>query len=369
MVLEKLQLINFKNYQEASLDFKARINVFTGKNGSGKTNLLDAIHMLSFTRSAFFTNDLQHIFHGENHFMIKGSFRTRLRRNDILCATQVNQKKTFQENGVEYQKLSEHIGKYPVVMIAPDDIDLVKEGSEVRRKFFDSVISQMDKPYLDDLILYNYFLKQRNGLLKNTFDESAIDHDLLHIYDEKLVSSGIRIFAKRSEFSKEFLPLFLQHYKFLTENAPERVNIIYRSDLANVNFQDALKKNLKRDLYLQRTSVGIHRDDFLFTIHDAELKKLGSQGQQKSFLIALKLADFQILAAKKELKPIILLDDIFDKLDDVRIRKLMHLVAGDSFGQLFITDTNLERMRKLLSDVQVPVDYFSVNAGHVVAEG
>jgi DNA replication and repair protein RecF len=277
MRLQSLQLVNFKNYSEAKLDLSAKINVLVGKNGSGKTNLLDAIHFLSLTKSAF-SSDQFAIRSGEQFFMVKGLFKTGNNLQELSCSLQAGTKKIFREGVNEYAKLSEHIGKYPVVLIAPDDTELVKEGSEARRKFFDSIISQISKPYLDALIQYNYALKQRNSLLKMFADSNAVDEVALESYDRTLIHSGNVIFKLRMEFIVEFLPVFRKFYTFIV--ADEKADLEYKSDLQTTDYPAGLLANRHRDLYLQRTYFGIHRDDYQFTLGSADLKKLGSQGQQ-----------------------------------------------------------------------------------------
>ncbi len=360
MRLEKISLFNFKNYEEASLQFTDGIHCFLGKNGSGKTNLLDAIYYLAFTKSAVNPSDQQNVGRAGDQFFIKGTFVKGDLQNEISCSYQQGAKKIVRENGNEYPKLSEHIGKYPVVLIAPGDIELIWGGSEPRRRFFDSILSQIDRSYLENLILYTNILKQRNGLLKLFAERNKVDHDLMAAYDEKLVQSGEYIFSKRKSFLTSFYPLFRTFYEFLIGDSIETTTIFYRTDLEKIAFAEALKKNLERDILAQRTSVGIHRDDFIFSMNDGELKRTGSQGQQKSFLIALKLAEFQLICDYKKLKPLLLLDDIFDKLDDERIHKLMVLISQGTFGQLFITDARQERSTTILKEAGVIAELYNI---------
>ncbi len=365
MRLEKLSLFNFKNYEEAQLSFQGDIQCFLGNNGSGKTNLLDAIYYLSFTKSALSTSDIQNIRLTQGQFFIKGTFTKNDRVSEVLCSFQQGQKKIIRENDLDYGKVAEHIGKYPVVMVAPQDIELIWDGSEVRRKFFDSLISQLDRTYLDYLITYSGYLKQRNSALRFFAEKGRVDHDLLESYDEKLIPAADYIHHRRKEFVREFLPRLVQHYRFLSGDAQEEVAVTYRSDLTAMNWRDALKKNLSRDLALQRTTTGIHRDDFLFYLNGNELKRFGSQGQQKSFLIGLKLAEFESITIAKSLKPLLLLDDIFDKLDDLRINKLMQLVAHDTFGQIFITDARPARTREIITGAGLRPGIFMVAEGQI----
>jgi DNA replication and repair protein RecF len=357
--LQKLSLANFKNYPDVSLDLEGGIHCFLGNNGSGKTNLLDAIYYLAFTKSAINPSDQQNVSKGQDYFFIKGLFNSGGLTNEIVCAYQQN-KKVVKENGNEYGKLSEHIGKYPVVLIAPGDIELIWGGSEPRRKFFDSVLAQLNKTYLDNLILYTNILKQRNGLLKHFAERGKVDPDLLATYDERLSHHGNYIFDQRTQFLQLFLPVFYSFYQFLVDGEIEATEIHYRSDLTKVDFREGLKQNFQRDSITQRTNLGVHRDDFVFLLNQDELKRKGSQGQQKSFLIALKLAEFQMLSGQKKTKPILLLDDIFDKLDDERIHKLMALIAQGTFEQLFITDARQERSKTILKEAGINAHLYRV---------
>ena len=363
MLLTKLSLFNFKNYEEAQLEFQGDIQYFLGKNGSGKTNLLDAIHYLSFTKSAIHTSDNHHIRSGQTQFLIKGEFAKGPKHHQVVCSFQQGMKKVIREDELECVKLSTHIGKYPVVLVAPNDIELIWDGSELRRKFFDSLLSQIDKNYLENLILYVQYLKQRNSLLKLFAERGSMDRDMLEAYDQKMIPAGEYIHQKRKEFMVEFLPIFLKHYQFLIGDSVESPQIQYRTELDEIAFNELLTRNLQRDVLMQRTGSGIHRDDFLFLLNDFELKKYGSQGQQKSFLVALKLAEFQIISQRKGLKPLLLLDDIFDKLDDERIHKLMSLVADKTFGQLFITDARAGRSKDVLKQLGIKAALFEVKDG------
>ncbi len=363
MHLRKLNLFHFKNIEEAHLEFQGDVICLLGKNGSGKTNLLDAIYYLSFTKSAVNPSDSQNIKQGQSQFIIKGEFENAGKIHEVMCAYQSGQKKIIREDGQDCTKFSEHVGRYPVVLISPQDIELIWDGSEMRRKFFDSLISQLDKPYLENLIVYTNHLKQRNSLLRAFAESGKTDPDLVASYDQKIIPAGSYIFSKRKQFVVDFLPFFKKHYQFLVSDSKEEVHIQYRSDLEKADFADLLSKNLQRDILLQRTSSGVHRDDFEFLINQNELKRLGSQGQQKSFLIALKLAEFQCIAEAKKFKPILLLDDIFDKLDDQRIHQLMLLVSQGTFGQLFITDARQGRSQEILKEAKVSAQVFAVENG------
>ncbi len=367
MWLEKLSLINFKNYGEATLALSASVNAFTGNNGAGKTNLLDAIHYLSLCKSYFNPIDSQQIKSGTAFFMVQGTFNKDDKEEVISCAVKRNQKKQFRRNKKEYARLADHIGRFPSVMISPYDVNIIMEGSEERRRFIDNVLSQTDTQYLDELILYNKHLANRNALLKTIAETGRYDPSLLEILNSQLVSSGERIFAKRCRFMETFIPIFNRHYAYLTEGAESAV-LSYDSPLLNADFEELLVQHAARDRALERTSTGIHKDDLLFTVNELPLRKFGSQGQQKSFTIALRLAQYSFLYEKKGYKPMLLLDDIFDKLDDKRIGMLMHMVSNDDFGQLFITDTNAARLKEIFARIGVAIKLFDVINGNVTHE-
>ncbi|MGI4804353.1 MAG: DNA replication/repair protein RecF [Janthinobacterium lividum] len=364
MYLTQLSLLNFKNYVQADLNFKPGVTVFTGDNGAGKTNLLDAIHYLSLCKSYFNPIDSQQILQGADFFMVNGVFIKDEQKDTVSCAIKRNQKKQFKRNKKEYQRLADHIGLFPLVMLSPYDTNIIMEGSEERRKFIDNVISQTDHQYLDELITYNKTLLNRNILLKSIADTGKYDPALLEVFDEQLVISGNIIFQKRKAFMEVFTEIFNRHYQYLSEDA-ERVELIYDSQLLQSDFASLLKKSTERDRVLERTSVGIHKDDLQFSIHQMPMKKFGSQGQQKSFLVALKLAQYSFLYQQKGFKPLLLLDDIFDKLDEKRIHKLMQMVSDNNFGQVFITDTNADRMQQIFDRIGVEVAIFNVQKGQV----
>jgi DNA replication and repair protein RecF len=366
MYLQHLSVINFKNYAEAELDLNEGVNAFTGDNGAGKTNLLDAIHYLSLCKSYFNPIDSQQIKQGADFFIINGAFSKNGRQEAIACAVKRNQKKQFKRNKKDYQRLADHIGLFPLVMVSPYDISIIIEGSEERRKFIDNVISQTDNQYLDELIVYNKVLINRNALLKRIADTGRYDPDLLAVFDEQLISSGNRIFEKRKAFMESFTEIFNRHYQFLSEDA-EQVELLYESQLLWGDFADLLKKSTEKDRTLERTTVGIHRDELQFAIHGMPMKKFGSQGQQKSFLIALKLAQYTYLFQQKSFKPLLLLDDIFDKLDDKRITKLMQMVSNHDFGQVFITDTNPAKVESIFARIGVEAKIFKVKGGEIDA--
>lgn len=366
MYLQQLSVINFKNYAEASLNFSEGVNVFAGNNGAGKTNLLDAIHYLSLCKSYFNPIDSQQIKQGTEFFIITGNFLRNDTVESVACSVKRNQKKQFKRNKKDYQRLADHIGLFPLVMVSPYDISIIIEGSEERRKFIDNVISQTDHQYLDELIVYNKVLQNRNALLKQIADTGRYDPGLMEVYDEQLVASGSRLFEKRRAFMENFTAIFNRHYSYLSEDA-EQVELCYESQLLADDFAALLNKNLEKDRVIERTSVGIHKDDLQFSIHGLPMKKFGSQGQQKSFLIALKLAQYTFLHQQNGFKPILLLDDIFDKLDDRRVTKLMQMISNHDFGQVFITDTNLDRVKKIFEEIGVDIKLFKVKGGEIDA--
>lgn len=364
MRLEKINLLNFKNYEELDLDFSPQINCILGENGSGKTNLLDAIYYLSFTKSAFSSVETQNVRHGEPLLMLRGVFEKKEQQHTIRCSWQAGQKKQVQNSKVPYEKMSEHIGEFPVVLISPDDTDLIRGASELRRRFFDTMMSQIDAEYLLSLMRYNSILKQRNALLKQFAERNTYDSDLLDSYSDQLLDVGHRLYQKRSAFVDKFIPHFIRHYNNLS-GKKEEVSIQYTSHFADENYRAIFFKTYRKDLVIQRTSLGIHRDDYHFQIDEYPTKRYGSQGQQKSFVIALKLAQFDVLREEKQLKPILLLDDIFDKLDDFRINKLTEMVVQHSFGQLFVTDARPERTRSIFGNIEAEKKYFTVKSGQV----
>ncbi|MXV17985.1 DNA replication/repair protein RecF [Hufsiella ginkgonis] len=366
MYLRKLSLLNFKNCAEAEITLSPTVNAFTGDNGAGKTNLLDAIHYLALCKSYFNPVDTQQIMQGTEFFMVQGIFERAEKEEQISCSLKKNQKKQFKRNKKEYERLADHIGLFPLVMISPYDTSIIMEGSEERRRFIDTIISQTDNRYLDGLILYNKVLANRNSLLKQISETGRYDPSLLEIYDDQLVETGQRIFGKRKKFMETFGPVFRKHYEYITGKA-EDAGLTYDSALLHEDFAGLLKRSAERDRALERTTAGIHRDDLTFLIHGMPMKKFGSQGQQKSFLIALKLAQYSYLLDQKGFKPLLLLDDIFDKLDDKRTRKLMQMVSADDFGQIFITDTSRQRIERIFDEINVPVTVFDIAAGSCIS--
>lgn len=359
MYLQKLSLVNFKNIESQTFDFQQKINCFVGDNGVGKTNVLDAIYYLSFAKSYFNPIAGQNIRHGEGFFMVEGDYLLNERTEKIVCSLKKGQKKTLKRNGKAYEKFSEHIGQFPLVIISPADRDLVTDGSDTRRKFVDSVISMQDKSYLQYLISYNKVLSQRNALLKYFAANRTFDALNLEVYNEQLADFGAKIYQKRTTFLEDFIPIFNEKYQIISDDK-EQVNLLYNSQLHDFSFPDLLKKNLEKDKILQYTSVGIHKDDLSFEIGEYPIKKFGSQGQQKSYLIALKLAQFEFIKQQSDVLPILLLDDIFDKLDENRVSQIIDLVNNDEFGQIFITDTHEKRTEDIVKQSDKPYQIFKL---------
>lgn len=350
MFLLKISLLNYKNFSDVNFEFDTKINCFVGNNGIGKTNMLDAIYHLTFGKSYFNPIASQNIMHGTDFFVIEGSFMLNEREEKIVCSLKRNVKKVIRRNGKTYDRLSDHIGLLPLVIISPADRDLIIEGSDTRRKFMDGVISQSDTEYLQTLMNYQKVLSQRNALLKyfaanHTFDQSTLD-----IYNGQLHSYGQVIYEKRASFIQKFVPIFREQYSLISGDS-EDVNLVYNSRLHDAELLSLLTSNIDRDRALQYTSVGIHKDDLDFEIGGYPIKKFGSQGQQKSFLIALKFAQFHFLKALVKTTPILLLDDIFDKLDENRVAHIITLVEDKNFGQIFISDTHAERTEKIIKEI------------------
>jgi DNA replication and repair protein RecF len=365
MHCQELSLLNFRNYPEARLQFSPKFNCFTGSNGAGKTNLLDAIYYLSFCKSFSNPSDSQNIRFGQDYFMIQGKYRINGQEDELYCGFKRQQRKVFRRNKKEYDRLSDHIGLYPLVLLSPGDTQLILGGSEDRRKFLDGVISQYDKEYLHRLIQYNKALQQRNALLKLFAEKRRFDAASLEIWDEQLVANGQYIYEGRASFFKEFLKVFRESYRFLS-GSNEVVDIGYQSGLHEQDFAALLLSSREKDRIAQYTTAGIHKDDLLFLIHDFPVKRFGSQGQQKSFIIALRLAQFAFTRKVKGYHPILLFDDIFDKLDEQRVQQLMHMVAEQHFGQVFVTDTHPERIESLFRDIPAECKLFVMEQGAVV---
>lgn len=397
MFLEKITLTNFKNYAHQTLELSPRLNAFVGLNGMGKTNFLDAIYYLCLCKSHFLTLDSDVILKeteteepanqatNQPTFMrLEGHFRRENQREKIVAKVQNRKKKIFERNDVPYPSLSEHIGFLPVVMITPDDTELVREGSEERRRFLDNALSQLDNNYLRHLIFYNKIIEQRNAHLKKLeksanlppsvkSTETSDFEELLSTYDHQLAPSAIYIFEKRKAFAEQFEPIFNDFYQKIA-GANESVKILYKNgfgtdatDLATEGVKNLWLGSRDRDRILQRTNLGIHRDDWIFEMGGKLLKKFGSQGQLKSFVIALKLAQFEILRGVKSENPLLLLDDIFDKLDETRVQNLLQLILTPSFGQIFLTDTHADRIENLFKNLTDATKLFTVQNGRILA--
>jgi len=359
MILNTLSLVNYKNFESQVFDFDSKINCFVGANGIGKTNALDAIYHLAFGKSYFNPIALQNINHNAEFFVVDGNFTKLERTEKIIVSLKRGQKKIIKKNGKAYDKFSAHIGFIPLVIISPADRDLIIEGSDTRRKFIDSVISQSDKSYLTALIAYNKVLSQRNALLKYFALNNTFNGDTLAIYNEQLHNYGSSIFKKREEFLNIFIPIFKDRYNAISQSE-EVIDLTYKSDLFNGELIELLGSNINKDKALQYTSVGTHKDDLVFLIDDFPIKKFGSQGQQKSFLVALKLAQFDFIKQQSGVSPILLLDDIFDKLDENRVSQIISLVDDEHFGQIFISDTHAERTENVIKQIHQSYKIFKL---------
>lgn len=366
MHLNKLSLINFKNFENFDTELCPKINCFIGDNGIGKTNILDSIHYLSFCKGFINLSDRQNIKTGEDFFVLQGEFELNGEIENIYCGMQRDKRKSFRRNGAEYQKLSEHIGLLPVVYTTPYDSNLIHEGSEFRRKFADSVISQFDRKYLNNLITYNRILDQRNSLLKNFQKGINVEIDEIDVWDMQLTDTGKKIFESRCAFAEEVTGIFQNYYSLISEDK-EKVQLIYQSQLHSESLENLLRKNFERDRFLGYTSSGIHKDDFDFRIENQPLKRYASQGQQKTFVISLKFAWFDYIKQKTNLAPILLLDDIFDKLDKKRVKVITKLVSEKEFGQIFITDTSYTRMPDILKELEIKYKILNLSNGKKIS--
>ncbi|ADY28096.1 DNA replication and repair protein RecF [Cellulophaga lytica] len=359
MLLKKLSLVNYKNFDSKEFDFDAKINCFVGSNGVGKTNILDAIYHLSFGKSYFNPIASQNIKHGEDFFVVDGLFFKNDREEKIICSLKKGAKKVIKKNGKAYDKFSDHIGFLPLVIISPADRDLILEGSDTRRKFIDGVISQSNKEYLTALLKYNKILLQRNSLLKYFAVNHTFDKTTLSVYNEQLQEYGTIIHKERVAFLNEFIPIFKEQYAAIS-GGKEDVTITYNSKLLDKDLLQLFNESLEKDRAVQYTTVGTHKDDLSFEINNYPVKKFGSQGQQKSFLIALKLAQFNFIKAQAKTTPILLLDDIFDKLDENRVAQIVSLVDDDNFGQIFISDTHADRTENVVKNIHQSYKIFKI---------
>jgi len=367
MYIWEISIVNYKNLKEVQLGFSPKLNCFIGKNGAGKTNILDSVYFLSFCKSFSNASDLMNVTHEESYFMLNGNYNRLDSNENISCGFKKGGIKQFKRNSKVYKKLVEHIGLFPLVMISPADFNLISGGSEERRKFMDGVISQYNQLYLDDLLKYNRALQQRNNLLRQFATSHHFDADLLELWNMKLVEFGERIFRQRKEFVEKLIPVFQQYYSFISQDN-EKVSLVYESQLENSGLEDLLKNSVAKDRALQFTSQGIHKDELIFYIGDHPIKKLGSQGQMKTYLVSLKLAQFDFIKVISGLKPILLLDDIFDKLDQHRVEQIVKVVAGEQFGQIFITDTNREHLDSIIRKMDTDSRIFLVENGNVIQQ-
>lgn len=362
MILTHLSIINYKNLAQVELELSPKINCFVGNNGMGKTNLLDAVYYLSFCRSYTNPIDSQIIKHDADVCMIQGRYLIEQSEEEIYCGLRRRQKKQFKRNKKEYEKLSDHIGFIPLVMISPADIEIIQGASEERRKFMDIAISQFDKSYMQALIRYNKALQQRNALLK--MDDDAIDFTLLELWEDQMVDDGLLIFEKRQAFIAEFTPIFDEFYKRISLSG-ESVSFDYVSQLADRDFRARLRETRRRDIAIGHTTTGVHRDELEMLLDGFPIKKTGSQGQNKTYFVSMKLAQFRYLLKTGGRTPILLLDDIFDRLDANRVEEIVKLVASDEFGQIFISDTNRESFDKILSRINNSYHIYSVADGEI----
>lgn len=359
MIIKNLKIFNFKNHSEKSFDFSPEINCFVGNNGAGKTNILDALHYLSMAKSFLGNLDAQNILHDSDFFAIEAEIQGDEKNDIIKVQLPKEGKKIIKKNDKTYERIADHIGFLPSVMISPYDANLISDGSENRRKFLDAMISQTDSDYLFALIQYQKTLQQRNALLKYFAKNRTFDLDSLEIYNEPLNKFGTQIFEKRQRFVASILPT-IQHFYEIISKGNEKVTVIYESNLNEQNFEEILSENLEKDRVLTYTSRGIHKDDLRFEMNGNLIKKFGSQGQQKSFLIALKLAQIKRIKDITNKNPILLLDDIFDKLDDNRVSQLIELVNQQNFGQIFITDTHRERTESVVKRINEESKIFQI---------
>lgn len=358
LYINKISLVQFKNYTQETFSFGHRIVGITGRNGAGKTNLLDAIYYLCFTRSYFTSNESQNVRYQTNGFRLEGYLERNQQAEKIICTVKEG-KKEISLNDDKYDRFSRHIGQFPAVMIAPDDAEIILGGSEERRKWLDSLLSQLYPDYLDHLIIYQKILLQRNTLLKNMAATGQNQDSLLDVFDLQLVMHGVPVYETRKAFLQTFIPKVQELYDYIA-GTHEVVNIQYQCTLQEEDYATQLNNARYRDMQLQRTSTGIHRDDLSFLLNDHLMKTSASQGQRKSFLFALKLAQYDVIRQHKKFPPLLLLDDVFEKLDQERVTRLIALVASDNYGQVFITDTHADRLRQAFAGIDQALQLIEV---------
>tara|TARA_B100001741_G_scaffold313382_1_gene319359 strand:+ start:1036 stop:2115 length:1080 start_codon:yes stop_codon:yes gene_type:complete len=359
MHVNKISLTNYKNFPSISFTFNSSINCFVGNNGKGKSNILDSIYHLAFGKSFFNTITTQNIMFNKTFFVIEGEFEINSRKEKITCSYKKGQKKILKRNNTIYEKFSDHIGLIPLVLISPDDIDLINDGSVLRRKFIDGILGQIFPEYLRNLIDYNKILAQRNSLLKYFASNQTFDKNAIKIYNLQLIKTGIPLHQFRTNFIKSFSPLFLKRYQAISKEK-EIVELNYKSSLNQNSFEELLENSINKDRAFQFTTEGIHKDDIELLIHGKTIKKFGSQGQKKTYLISLKIAQFDYLRKEKGISPIVLLDDIFDKLDQKRVTNLLKLMIDQNFGQIFLTDTHKKRTLEALKSVNSEFEIFKL---------
>ncbi len=362
MILKRISILNYKNLEQVELSFSDKLNCFFGQNGMGKTNLLDAVYFLSFCKSAGNPIDSQNVMHERDFFVIQGFYEAADGTpEEIYCGLKLRAKKQFKRNKKEYDRLSDHIGFLPLVMVSPADSVLIAGGSDERRKFMDVVISQYDREYLEALIRYNKALAQRNTLLKSEF---PVEEELFLIWEEMMAQAGEVVFRKREEFISEFMPIFQSFYSYISQGQ-EAVGLSYESHARNASLLQVLKESRERDKIMGFALKGVHKDELTMVLGDFPIKREGSQGQNKTYLVALKLAQFDFLKRTRNTVPLLLLDDIFDKLDASRVEQIVKLVASDNFGQIFITDTNREHLDQILLKIHSNYKIFRVENGSI----
>ena len=363
MILKRISILNYKNLEQVELDFSPKMNCFIGQNGMGKTNLLDAVYYLSFCKSSANPIDSQNIKHNQDFFVVQGSYLTdEGDPEEVYCGLKRRQKKQFKRNKKEYSKLSDHIGLIPLVMVSPADSELILGGSEERRRFMDVVISQYDREYLSALIRYNKAMAQRNTLLKA---EVEPDDELMNVWEEMMASAGEVVFRTRNDFINEFIPTFQSFYSYISQDQ-EVVNLSYESHAMQGNLLQIIRESRQRDRIMGYSLKGIHKDDLVMQLAEYPIKREGSQGQNKTYLVALKLAQFDFLRRTgSNTTPLLLLDDIFDKLDASRVEQIVKLVSGDKFGQIFITDTNRDHLDNIMRKIEGEYKVFGVEQGAI----